>query len=329
MTARPEGLLLDPQALLPDAWRSIAGAGPVRMFNPGLLADGNTLLVAYRVVAPDGLRRIAIARLERSTLRVVAGSASPLSDGFRLRSGVDYPVEARTWFADPRLYRFGARLFVYWNSGWHEPRNYQFIHELHSTTLEPIGTARELILRHGDRQKLEKNWTLFVDASGDLRAVYAVAPHRVLGFSLEGEGDIFFDDVATTRWALDGYPASHGGLRGGTPPHWTPGGFVSFCHSVHDGATGYRYAASAYRFADKAPYSPSAGPRGWLPLYNPHGETRTHPALNTAVAEVLYPCGAVHDGDRWLVSHGVNDEHCAITVLSDAQIEAALAPRLG
>lgn len=329
MTSLPEGVILDTEALVPDSWRAGAGTGPLRVFNPALLCDGDTLLLACRVVAPDGLRRIAISRLDRRTLLPIPGSALPLSDGFQLRTETAYAPEARTWFADPRLYRFGARLFVYWNSGWHEPRNYQFIHELHPTTLKPIGTAREFMLRHGVRQKLEKNWTLFLDGTGELRAIYSVTPHRVLSWSLEGEGDIVFDDVSLTSWTCEGYPASHGGLRGGAPPQWTPDGFISFCHSVHDGATGYHYAAAAYRFSDTFPYAPTAGPRGWLPLHNPHGETRTHPALNPAVAEVIYPCGAVWDGARWLVSHGINDEQCAITVISDVTIEAALTPRAG
>ncbi|MES2695081.1 MAG: hypothetical protein V4773_16530, partial [Verrucomicrobiota bacterium] len=257
---------------------------------------------------------------------VIPGSPRPLSDGFRLRADVDYPEVVRRWFADPRLYRFGQRLFVYWNSGWHEPRNYQFIHELDPRTLQPIGVARELVLRSGERQKLEKNWTLFQDPAGAYRAVYSVAPHRVLGFSLEGEGDLLFDEVANIPWAPAGSPPSHGGLRGGTPPHPTPQGFVSLCHSVHDGPTGYRYVAAMYAFAAQPPYAPLAGPSGWLCLHNPFGETRTHPALNPAVAEVLYPCGAVHDGDRWLISHGINDEHCALTILTETTIEAAVTP---
>src|SRR5690606_6873104 len=113
-----------------------------------------------------------------------------LSDGFRFDAAARYPEVVRQWFADPRLYRFGSRLFVYWNSGWHEPQNHQFLHELDPRTLRPIGRAREFILAHGTRQKLEKNWTLFETASGEHRAIYSITPHRVLRFSLQGEGDI-------------------------------------------------------------------------------------------------------------------------------------------
>ena len=44
-----------------------------------------------------------------------------------------------TRFADPRLYRLAGRLFVYWNSGWHEPQNHQFLQELDPVSLRPVG----------------------------------------------------------------------------------------------------------------------------------------------------------------------------------------------
>lgn len=325
-TDRISGVVYSSRELLPDAWRETAAAGPVRMFNPGLLALGDSWLLAYRVVAADGLRRIGLTRLDRE-LRVIPGSQCPLSDGFRLRSNAPYPDVVRHWFADPRLYRFGERLFVYWNSGWHEPRNYQFLHELDPQTLRPIGHARELLLKSGPRQKLEKNWTLFCGDSGvEGYCVYSITPHRVLRFSLAGDGDIEFEDAAQTSWTLDGYPACHGGLRGGAPPQRAGSGYYSFCHSVHDGPTGYRYAAAVYRFAAEAPFAPTHRPLAPLELHNPFGETRVNPRLNPAVAEVIYPCGAAWDGRRWLVSHGINDEHCAISVLGHEAVERALVP---
>lgn len=321
-----QGVVFAAANLLPAAWSEAAGTEPVRLFNPGLLRDGDGWLLAYRVVAGDGRRRIALSRLDGS-LRVIAGSQLPLSDGFRFRQGVDYPEVARHWFADPRLYRFGGRIFIYWNSGWHEPRNYQFVHELDPGTLRPLGCARELILSRGDRQKLEKNWTFFDGVAGfENLAVYSICPHRLLQFSLAGEGDIPFEEAATAEWTLTDYPACHGGLRGGAPPQRVGDGFLSFCHSVHDGPTGYRYAAAAYRFAGAPPFRPTHAPMRPLRLHNPFGETRVHAALNPAVAEVIYPCGAARDGGRWLVSHGLNDEHCAISILTDAEIESALAP---
>jgi predicted GH43/DUF377 family glycosyl hydrolase len=48
--------------------------------------------------------------------------------------------------------------------------------------------------------------------------------------------------------------------------------------------------------------------------------------LNPAVGEVVYPCGAARDGTRWLISHGINDEYSAISVVEHAAVLASLQP---
>jgi hypothetical protein len=288
----------------------------VRLFNPGLLADGDGWLFAFRVVAADSLRRIALARLDRQ-LRPIAGSAIALSDSFRLPPGRDYPAQVRVWFADPRLYRLGGRLFVYWNSGWHEPQNAQFLHELDPATLRPVGVAREMLLRGAPRRPLEKNWMLF--GEGSFHATYSPAPHRVLAFTLEGDGDIAFSDTATTAWDSPS-------LRGGAPPQHHAGSYWSFCHTIETELAGYRYAARVYRFAATAPFAPTHEPAGELDLGWRDGNRRLHPSLNPAIDQVIYPCGAAHAGDCWLVSLGINDERCAIAKLSDGEVARALRP---
>lgn len=308
-------ILFQPEELLPNTWRHFLTSGPVRVFNPGLLRDGDGWLFAFRVVAIDGLRRIGICRLN-AALRPIAGSAVALTDLVRMSPQGSYPEQAHTWFADPRLYRLAGRLFVYWNSGWHEPHNCQFIQELDSATLRPVGEPRELRLR-GERQPLEKNWTLF--GEGPFFAVYAPMPHRVLSFSPAGEGDIELADIASTDW-------EGGRLRGSAPPQLVDGRYWSFCHTIESSPEGHRYAAAVYRFATVAPFAPTDAPAGSLALGNPFGERRLHAKLNPAVGEVLYPCGAAHDGTRWLVSHGINDEHCAISILSNDEVARALRP---
>jgi hypothetical protein len=318
--------VLDSAALLPAAWRGPAAAGPIRAFNPALLRDGDGWILAYRVVLADGLRRLALCRLD-ARLQVVTASALPLSDAVRFPADSPLPEIARQWLADPRLYRFEGRIFLYWNSGWHEPQNHQFLQELDPSRLTPIGAPRELLLARGDRRPLEKNWTFFTSGAGALHAVYSIQPHRILQFSLAGTGPISFAEFATTEWNLSAYPPCHGGLRGGAPPVWHDDRFWSFCHSVHDGPQGYRYAAAVYCFSGDGSFAPVAEPRQPLALGAPHRAVRLHPRLNPAVDEVIYPCGAAHDGERWLLSHGLNDERCAISRLDPAVVRAALVPR--
>lgn len=321
--APPECIVFETRRLLPGEWRAAAGDGPVRAFNPGLLRDGEGWLLAYRIVAPDGRRRIGLCRLDRG-FQVIDGSPVPLTDQVRFRPGAVYPETATQWFADPRLYRFGQRLFVYWNSGWHEPHNCQFLQELDPVSFQPRGFPRELQV--AGRRKLEKNWTFFMTVSGEFRAVYSVTPHRILASSLDGDGDLAFEPSADTEWSMAGYPACHGGLRGGTPPVLVEGRYWSFCHTVHDGADGYRYLPAAYTFAALAPFAPLDRPTRPLELGNPYGGHRTFERLNPAVGEVIYPCGAAWDDARWIISHGINDEYCALSLVSPAAVRATLEP---
>ncbi|MFM9031026.1 MAG: hypothetical protein ACKOTF_10165 [Opitutaceae bacterium] len=316
-------ILFDPQELLPEVWSKLA-AGPLHTFNPGLerSADGNWIL-AYRVVAADGRRRIGICRLDHD-FRIIPGSASPLSDTLVFQQPKTYPAVALEWFADPRLLRLKGRLFVYWNSGWHEPRNHQFLQEIDETTLHPIGNARELVLAGTERRKLEKNWMLFEHA-GRALAVYSVQPHRVLECDLDGAGDIFCREIAAVEWSPQTYPACHGGLRGGAPPREADGLLWSFCHTVHDGPDGYDYRAAVYAFRSEPPFAPALSPIRPIQLWNDALPARRHPRLNPAVADVIYPCGAQRDGANWVVTWGLNDERCALSVLPQAALTAAVA----
>lgn len=317
-------VLFEPEELLPAAWSSLT-AGPLHTFNPGLerSADGHWIL-AYRIVGSDGRRRIGICRLDRD-FRILPGSASPLSDSLVFPKPNPYAAVALDWFADPRLLRLQGRLFVYWNSGWHEPRNHQFLQELDEATLRPLGTARELLLDGAERRKLEKNWMLFGHAGRTL-AVYSVQPHRVLECDLGGDGDILCRDIASVDWSPADYPACHGGLRGGAPPRPADGMLWSLCHTVHDGPEGYNYRAAAYAFRPEPPFAPTRAPVRPIELWKGTLPARRHPRLNPAVAEVVYPCGVHRDGENWVVTSGLNDERCVLTVLKQAAFTAATAP---
>ena len=307
--------------LIPESWNFLR-AGAVRAFNPGLLRHGAGWLMAYRLVGADLIRRIALCRLSGSA-EVVAGSAMPFSDLIRIPHARDYPEPVRHWFADPRLIQLGRRVFLYWNSGWHDPCNVQFVHEIDCRALVPAGAPRELRLA-GSRQKIEKNWMLFGD--GPFYAVYSICPHRILTFSLDADDDIECEDVASTAWDDAPYRSRFGELRGGAPPHLADGRFHSFCHSVHGEPGSYIYVPSAYRFSSSFPFRPIEVPIGPLAVDNPFGARTIHDRLNPVVREVIYPSGAVLDSGQWVVSLGINDEHCALATISPADVSATLRP---
>lgn len=308
--------------LLPAEWRSLYEPAVTRTFNPGLLRDDAGWLLAYRVVGePDQKRRIALCRLT-DDFAVVPGSAVPFSDWIRFEQPELYPPQATTWFADPRLYRLQGRWFIYWNSGWHEPRNAQFLQEFDPVSLRPVGSPREMTL-WGARQKLEKNWALF-EHNGEVLAVYSVNPHRVLTASLAGGGPIEFADVGQPLAHSGGYAKANGGLRGGSPPVRQEESYVSFCHSIENDPQGYRYVAAVYRFAAGVPFQPLELPTQPLAIVVPEEARRKLPKLNPAVGEVVYVSGAAFHGEQWVISFGVDDERCAIATLSDAELRATL-----
>ena len=314
--ASQRALVFDSGALIPESWCRLAGDGPIRVFNPGLVQDKNGWLLAYRVVLPDMARRIALCRLNQA-LQVVRGSQLPLSDFLCFRGESTYPETTRTWFADPRLFRLAGRLFLYWNSGWHEGYNQQFLQELDATHLLTIGFPRALHLL-GERQHIEKNWTLF--GGGPFYAVYSVTPHHVLHVALDGSRDIACAALVCQAWDITGYAERFGHLRGGAPPHLVDGSYYSFCHSVFGTPGAYRYVPAVYRFSACYPFQPTHAPLCPLELANPFGATTLYARLNPAVGEVVYPCGAVYDEGRWIVSYGINDEHAAIAVLSQSAV---------
>lgn len=301
--------LLSNADLIPSTWADEAAHGSVRCFNPGLIPHGAGWLLAYRVViAPELKRRIAFCRLD-SAFRVIPDTPFPFSDLIQVRSDHELAPQALSWFADPRLYRLEGRWFVYWNSGWHEPQNHQFLQEFDPASLRPLGPAREL--HYLRREKLEKNWGLF-EAEAGLFAVYTVHPHRVLAFSLAGDGPITFTDSGDAIPNPAGYAQVHGGLRGGAPPQRVGAHYWSFCHSIENGSAGYEYVPSVYRFSATAPFAPTDMPKRPLTLAIPESGRRALPKLNPAIAHVIYPTGACFVREEWVVSLGVDDERCAI-----------------
>jgi hypothetical protein len=315
-------IVFDNEQLVPIEWRHLLAGGPVRVFNPGLLRHRGGWILAYRVVfETDGLRRIALCHL-REDFEFSANSAVPYSEMIRFEAPDRFPGQALTWFADPRLYHLGSKTYLYWNSGWHEPRNCQFLQEFDPDTLKPLGQPRELTLT-GSRQKLEKNWALF-EADGAVFAVYSVNPHRILKVKMTGEDAIVCDDVGPTVPNAAGFAQLHGGLRGGAPPQRCVDRFTSFCHAIENSRDGYSYVAAAYQFRSVPPFSPVAMPRRPLTLRVPDEARRQHAKLNPAVGHVVYPGGAARQDRGWALSIGIDDERCAIAFVTDEQLTDTL-----
>ena len=90
-----------------------------------------------------------------------------------------------------------------------------------------------------------------------------------------------------------------------------------------------RYYPSAVRFAGPPDFKPNAYLAQPLELPNPFADRLIQPRLNPQVAEVIYPSGAVFVKGRWLVSYGINDEHCALMKVDSFELERHLRPARG
>jgi hypothetical protein len=313
-------VVFEPKDLLPEAWASFGDSGPVRIFNPGILRDKEGWIFAYRVVGPDSLRRIGVCRLD-SGFKPVPGSQVPFTDLVKFTPEAGYSERTMNWFADPRLFRALGRIWLYWNSGWHEPMNHQFVQELDGADLRPVGLPRELVLR-GERRALEKNWMFFGDDS--TYVVHSVCPHRILEASWAAEDRVECSEIVSTRWDSGSFSAMYGDLRGGAPPQRVGEDCFSIGHAVAGTPGEYSYVAAVYRFSAVFPFAPNSAPRKPIELPNPFGGNRIFPKLNPAVGRVIYPCGAAFDGGQWIVSYGINDERCAIAAISHDEILASL-----
>ena len=318
-------VVLNNPDFIPADWKKHFGSDKVYMFNPSLIKGGGGWIFAYRMVGVDGLRRIALCRLD-SDYQVNKDTIVPFSDEVRFSKVSPLSERATGWFADPRLFRLKGRLFVYWNSGMHDPFNHQFIAELDEATLRAVGPARELVLE-GERRPIEKNWTFWGD--GPFYAIYSIEPHCVLEFSLDGENEIKFFPTAVVNWQNQGRSDSYGELRGGAIPQRLGNIYYNFCHSVYGAPGSYLYAPAVYCFQAAYPFRPESVSLKPLDLPNPFGLNDSPDRLNPAVRQVLYPCGAVYENDKWIISYGVNDEHSVIAEIPQGEIAAALSPVAG
>jgi len=138
-------LVFDPKDLLPEAWGKLGDPGPVWLFNRASCAreaDGYspTALSARHPAPHCGLP----ARRWIQGGAGLAGALHRLCSFSRQRPAIR---SEQRLVCGSALYRAFGKLWLYWNSGWHDPFNHQFVQELAGSDLRPIGVPRELVLQ--------------------------------------------------------------------------------------------------------------------------------------------------------------------------------------
>lgn len=172
-----------------------------------------------------------------------------------------------------------------------------------------------------DGRGKEKNWVFF-EHEGILHAVYSGGPNQIV-LSLDGERivDTYTQPGAVWSW---------GTVRGGTTPIMQPDGtFLTIFHSslpTEMPPHFVRYYAGAYTFSAKPPFTPI---RVSMKPLMAGSEEDGHQVDPRYVAGwkpyVVFPCGIVSDGDRYLISIGVNDWQCAIAQMRSDQFHLMAA----
>lgn len=150
----------------------------------------------------------------------------------------------------------------------------------------------------GTQKKHEKNWLWFLH--DDLpHLLYHANNNEVVKCGSN------FMPVETFRTEWDSAIWSYGEIRGGTPPVRVGDEYLTFFHSSSPWHGKKRqYHMGAYTFEAKAPFAIkkiTIEPLLSGSKYDPFAESKP---------PCVFPCGALYDGNKWLVTLGVNDLAC-------------------
>lgn len=273
-------------------------------FNAGLTADpaGGYVLAWRDSVARS---RVWFGRLD--------GSFRPVGGPEHLR--VDHPLAAEGQ-DDPRLWWHAGALHCSFTGVARDAAGVR-ASMLYARLRPDLTTEAAFAPEFAGRASWEKNWAFF-SHDGALYAVYYIAPrHRILRVA-----GARCEEVHATETP----PLWTGGeLRGGTPPLRLGDEYVCFAHASTEeprpGMPGHkRYVAPAYTFEARPPFRVTAITPA--PVWEVDESVRPY-GLGYSV---LFPCGAVADGDGFVVSMGHHDHWIELRRLAAADLRRALAP---
>lgn len=241
----------------------------------------------------------------------------PLSE--RLEPGISVRLRLDHKWAthgreDPRLFIYQGRLHVGYIgvSGTNGPT-----HCLYARLTDDLKVEQIFYPEFGARAAWEKNWTWF-EWSGELFAVYSISPHVVLHV-VNDRAEEFARQEWQPRW-------SGGLLRGGASPvlvgdehwHWFHGKVDKGKPLPTGRAERATYSIGVYAFEAQPPFRPTR----YTPAPILWADPRTRPA--GFWCDCVFPCGAVLDGEKWVVSAGVHDTHVALYEFDARTVEKAL-----
>lgn len=162
--------------------------------------------------------------------------------------------------------------------------------------------------RYQHRKGNEKNWQFF-DYENQLYAVYTIKPHVILQIDSNDAKEVY---RTNDKWEWSG-----GMRRGGASPVRVGDEYICFFHGkiMHNTT----YNIGVYSFEAKPPFRITRFSK--QPIYE--AVLKTKPA--DQYCPVIFPCGAVQQGEDWLISCGVHDRWTEIHRFSKRLIEGAMS----
>lgn len=138
----------------------------------------------------------------------------------------------------------------------------------------------------------EKNW-IFFEHDGQMMMIYMTEPHQVI---------MWENREAVEKWETPNFGWKWGQMRGGSPPIRIKDEYVCFFHSSTPWTEKKRqYHMGAYAFEAKPPFKVTRMTR--KPLLS---GSQKDPWVD-GLPLVVFPCGAILDSKKYVVSMGIND----------------------
>ena len=214
-------------------------------------------------------------------------------------------------FEDPRVLVYNDKIYVSCATYVHDA--FHLVHQKMLVFDKDFNHIDNIHFKYGfnginlkENTGIEKNWTFFV-YNDKLMCIYKLSPHTVLEFDWNGNllTEYITHNSFQSNW-------KYGIPRGGTNPIYKDGYYISFFHShIYWGKGKRRYFMGHYKFNSVPPFDIIETSNKFI-LMGSEKDERIYPEENPLV---VFPCGAILDDDKCLVSLGVNDEKTAIITI--------------
>lgn len=276
-------------------------------YNPSIIRHNGQMLMAYRYHPTNGLNtQLAMAELD---------------DKFNVTRNTNIVTGGNHQSAeDPRLFTYQGQLWISWvDADFPSPAPTSVVKVGRLVQVGNTWNIEDMRqpLREDYNQGLniQKNW-LFWESDQELAWIWKI---------VEGRQIAYCDD---RQWAS---PAPHwpwGEIRGGTAPLPYQGKLLRFFHSSLDfelPPAHRRYFLGAAIMEPEPPFATvavSKEPIVWGSELDDLSDTERSQCLPYK-QKVVFPAGAIIDGDGWIVSVGCNDAECLLLKLKEKDLKLA------